>query len=99
MRMAPRLKSSRSKEFEMIRGTNSGFKKDRLPKSTAFAALAACALLAAGAFEFCLAAPSSPTNFASPHDASRALAPAVQRPDERAGRQILREEREIVSSD
>jgi len=83
----------------MIRGTNSGFKKDRLPKSTAFGALAACALLAAGSVELCLAAPSSQTTFASPDDASRALASAVQRHDERAVRQILGEESELVSSD
>jgi hypothetical protein len=83
----------------MIRGTNSGFKKDRLPKSTAFAALAACALLAAESVELCLAAPSSQTTFASPDDASRALASAVQRHDERAVRQILGAESELVSSD
>jgi len=83
----------------MIRRTNSVFEKHRRPTSTACAVLAACALFAAGSIEMCLAAPSSQTTFASPGDASRALASAVQRHDEQAVRQILGGGSEIISSD
>ena len=88
-----------SKEFEMIRGTKSGFEKHRLRRSTARAALAACALFAAGSVELCLAGASSQTSFASPGEASRALASAVQKHDERAVREILGGGSEIISSD
>jgi hypothetical protein len=88
-----------SKEFEMIRGMKSGFEKHRLPRSTARAALAACALFAAGSVEVCLAAAPSQTTFASPDDAGRALAAAVQKHDERAVMQILGGGSELVSSD
>jgi DUF2950 family protein len=89
----------RSKEFEMIRGMKSGFEKHRLRRSTARAALAACALFAAGSVDVCLAAASSQTTFASPGDASRALAAAVQKHDERAVMEILGGGSELVSSD
>jgi DUF2950 family protein len=97
--MAPESRSSRSKEFEMIRRTNIVFEKHRLPTSTACAVLAACALFAAGSVELCLAGPSSQTTFASPDDASHALASAVQRHDQQAVRQILGGMSEIISSD
>jgi hypothetical protein len=88
-----------SKEFEMIRGMKSGFEKHRLRRSTARAALAACALFAAGSVELCLAGASSQTSFASPGEASRALASAVQKHDERAVREILGGGSELISSD
>jgi hypothetical protein len=83
----------------MMRGTKHGFEKHRLPISTAGAALAACALLTAGAVELCVAAPSSQRTFASPDEASRALASAVQEHDEPAVREILGGGSELVSSD
>jgi hypothetical protein len=82
----------------MIRRTNSVFQKHRLPISTACAVLAACALFAAGSVELCLAAPSSQITFASPDDASHALASAVQRHDEPTARQILGGGSELISS-
>jgi hypothetical protein len=98
-----RITVKQPKEFEMIRGMNSGFEKHRVPRSTACAALAACALFAAGSVELCLAGPqagpSSQTTFASPGDASRALASAVQKHDERAVREILGGQSELISSD
>jgi hypothetical protein len=97
--MAPEQRSSRSKEFEMIRAMNSGFKKHRLPKASARAVFAACALFAAGSVELCLAGPSSQTTFASPDAASRALASAVQQHDENAVRDILGGGSELISSD
>jgi len=87
-----------SKEFEMIRGMKSGFEKHRVRRSTARVALAACALFAAGSVELCLAGASSQTSFASPGEASRALASAVQKHDERAVREILGGG-ELISSD
>ncbi|HWS61713.1 MAG TPA: DUF2950 family protein [Steroidobacteraceae bacterium] len=98
MRMAPEQRSSRSKEFEMIRAMKSGYEKHRLPKSTACAALAACVLFAAGSVELCLAGPSSQTTFASPDDASHALASAVQQHDERTVREILGGGSGLISS-
>jgi Protein of unknown function (DUF2950) len=83
----------------MIRGTKSGFKKHRLPKSATCAALAACALLAAGTVELCVAAASIQTTFASPDEAVRALASAVQEHDERAVRDILGGGSELLASD
>jgi len=83
----------------MIRGMKSGFEKHRLRRSTARAALAACALFAAGSVELCLAGASSQTSFASPGEASRALASAVQKHDERAVREILGGGSELISSD
>ena len=82
----------------MIRAMKSGFEKHRLSKSTARAALAACALFAAGSVEMCLAGPSSQTTFASADDASHALASAVQRHDERGVREILGGASGLVSS-
>ncbi|MGO9933114.1 MAG: DUF2950 family protein [Steroidobacteraceae bacterium] len=73
--------------------------KHRLPLSTAAAALAACALLAAGSVELCAAAPSSQPTFASPDDAGRALASAVQERDEQAVKEILGGGSELISSD
>ena len=90
---------NQSKEFQMIRGMESGFVKQRLPRSTACAALAACALFAAGSVESCLAGSSSQTTFASPDEASRALASAVQQHDEPAVRKILGGGSELISSD
>ena len=83
----------------MMRGMRNGFEKHRLPTSPAGAALAACALLAAGSVDLCLAAPSSQTTFASPDNASRALASAVQEHDEKAVRGILGGGSELISSD
>jgi hypothetical protein len=83
----------------MVPKTNGVFAKHRLATSTACAALAACALFAAGSVESCLAGASSQATFASPGDASRALASAVQRHDEQAVRQILGAESGIISSD
>jgi hypothetical protein len=97
--MAPYTTVKRSKEFEMFRGIKSGFEKHRQCRSTARAALAACALFAAGSVELCLAGASSQTTFASPDDASRALASAVQKHDERAVREILGGGRDLISSD
>jgi hypothetical protein len=84
----------------MILAMKSGFEKHRLRRSTARAALAACALFAAGSVELCLAGPaSSQTTFATPDDASRALASAVQKHDERAVREILGGGSELISAD
>jgi hypothetical protein len=96
--MAPEQRSRLSKEFEMIRAMKSGYEKHRLPKSTACAALAACVLFAAGSVELCLARPASQTTFASPDDASRALASAVQQHDDRAVREILGGGSGLISS-
>jgi len=82
----------------MIRAMKSGYEKHRLPKSTACAALAACVLFAAGSVELCLAGPSSQTTFASPDDASHALASAVQQHDERTVREILGGGSGLISS-
>jgi hypothetical protein len=81
-----------------MRGTNNAFENCRWPTSIRGAALAACALFAAGSVA-CLAGPSSLTTFASPDDASHALASAVQRHDERAVRDILGGGGELISSD
>lgn len=83
----------------MMCGMNTEFKKRRLPRTTARAALAACALFAAGSVELCLAAASSQKTFASPDDASRALASAVQEHDEHAVMEILGGGTELISSD
>jgi hypothetical protein len=83
----------------MIRGMKSGLVKHRPPRSTARAALAACALFATVSVEWCVAGPSSQTTFASPDEASRALASAVQQHDERAVREILGGGSELISSD
>src|SRR5271156_2083184 len=83
----------------MMYGMRNEFDKHRLPTSTVGAALAVCALLAAGSVQLCLAAPSTQPTFASPDDAGRALASAVQEHDERAVREILGGESELVSSD
>jgi Protein of unknown function (DUF2950) len=99
MRTASRTTVKRSKEFEMIGGMKSGFVTHRLARSAARAALAACALFAAGSVELCLAGSSSQTTFASPDEAGRALASAVERHDERAVAEILGGESGLISSD
>ena len=99
MRMAPGLRLDLSKEFEMTRGMKTRFEKHRLTKSTACASLAAFALFAAGSVELCLAGPSSQATFASPDDASHALASAVRQHDEQAVREILGGGTELISSD
>src|ERR1700685_342861 len=81
----------------MLYGMRNGFEKHRLPTSSA--ALAACALLAVGSVELCVAAPSNQPTFASPDDAGRALASAVQQRDEQAVRDILGGGSELLSSD
>jgi hypothetical protein len=83
----------------MIREMNSGYDQRHLPRRTAKAALAACAVLVAGSVKLCLAGPSSQTTFHSPDDASRALASAAQEHDERAVTEILGGGSEIISSD
>ena len=88
-----------------MRGTKNAFdnfglaRPIRLPISIGGPLLAACALLAVGSVEPCLAAPASQTAFASPDAASRALASAVQQHNERAVREILGGGNELVSSD
>jgi len=79
----------------MMRGTTKAFENRGWPTSIKGAVLAACALIAVGSV--CLAGPSSPTTFASPEAASRALASAVQQHDERAVREILGDD--LTSSD
>ena len=78
-----------------MRGTTKAFENRRGPTSMRGAALVACALIVVGSA--CLAGPSSPTTFASPEAASRALASAVQQHDERAVREILGDD--LISSD
>jgi len=78
-----------------MRGTTNGLENCRRPTSIWGASLAACAMFAAGSV--CLAGPSGQTTFASPESASRALASAVQRHDERAVSDILGSE--LTSSD
>jgi hypothetical protein len=87
----------RSKEHQMLYAMRNEFKKHRLPKSTAGAALAICALLA-GSADFCLAASSIQPTFASADDAGRALVSAVQKHDERTVRAILGGGSELISS-
>ena len=99
MRMAPGQRLTQSMEIAMMLGTRNAFENLRLPISIGGAVLAACALFAVGSVEPCLAAPSSQTAFASPKDASQALASAVQQHDERAVREILGGQSEIISSD
>jgi hypothetical protein len=81
----------------MIYGMRNGFEKHRLPRSTAGAALAMCALLAA-TVDLCLAAPSGQPTFASADDAGQALVSALQKHDERAVRMILGGGSELISS-
>jgi hypothetical protein len=89
----------------MARGTKNAFDNFclpttiRLPISIGGALLTACALFAVGSVEPCMSAPSSQTAFATPDDASRALASAVQQHDERAVRDILGGGSELMSSD
>ena len=83
----------------MMRRMKHAFDNFGLPESIRGALLAACALLAVGSVGRCLAAPSSPTAFASPEEASRALASAVQQHDERLVRAILGGGTELISSD
>jgi hypothetical protein len=82
----------------MICGMRNGFEKQRLPKSSSGAALAICALLAAGSVDLCLAAPSGQPTFASADDAGRALVSAVQKHDERTVKAILGGGSELISS-
>jgi Protein of unknown function (DUF2950) len=97
--MAPGQRLRQSKEIAMMRGTRNAFENLRLPISIGGALLAACALLAAGYVEPCLAAPSRQTTFASPDDAGRALASAVQQRDEKVVRDILGGGSGLISSD
>jgi DUF2950 family protein len=89
----------------MMRDTKNAFdnfrlaRSIRLPRSIGGAMLAVCVLLAVESVEPCLSAPSSQTAFASPDDASRALASAVQRHDERAVKEMLGGGSELISSD
>jgi Protein of unknown function (DUF2950) len=99
MKMTPGLQSSRSKEFEIMRDTKSGFEKRHLPNATASAALVASALLLAVSVKPCLAGASGQTTFPSPGDASRALVSAVQEHDERAVEKILGAGSDLISSD
>jgi Protein of unknown function (DUF2950) len=99
MKMTLALQSSQSKEFEMMRGMNSGFDQRHVSRPTARAALVACALLMAGSVKLCLAGPSIQTTFPSPDDASRALVSAAQEHDERAVTEILGGGSELVGSD
>jgi hypothetical protein len=99
MKMTPGLLSSRSKEFNIMRDTKSGFEERHLPKATASAALVASALLLAVSVKPCLAGASGQTTFPSPDDASRALVSAVQEHDERAVGKILGAGRDLISSD
>jgi hypothetical protein len=98
MSMAPGQRLGQSKEIAMIRGNNKALENPRLPISVRGAALAACALLAVGSVELCLAAPSSQTAFASPDGASRALASAVQRHDSDAVKEILGGTNDLIGS-
>jgi hypothetical protein len=99
MKMTPGLLSSRSKEFNIMRDTKSGFEERHLPKATASAALVASALLLAVSVKPCLAGASGQTTFPSPDDASRALVSAVQEHDERAVGKILGAGSDLISSD
>lgn len=99
MKMAPGLLSSRSKEFEIMRDTKSGFEKRHLPKAAASAALVASALFLAVSVKPCLAGASGQTTFPSPDDASRALVSAVREHDERAVGKILGAGSDLISSD
>jgi hypothetical protein len=62
-------------------------------------ALVLCSLLTIGFVKLCLAGPSRQETFPSPDEASRALASAVQRHDERAVTTILGGGSKIISSD
>jgi Protein of unknown function (DUF2950) len=99
MRKAPGQRLSQSKEIAMMRGTKNAFENLRLPISIGGAVLAASALLAAGSVELCMAAPPTQTTFASPGEAGRALASAVQQHDEAAVREILGGGSALISSD
>jgi hypothetical protein len=99
MKLMLRLRLSRSKELEIMRGMKSGFDQRHVRRPTARAALVACALLVAGSIKLCLAGPSIQTTFPSPDDASRALVSAAQEHDERVVAEILGGESELISSD
>jgi hypothetical protein len=104
MKMTPGRQLGQTKEIAIMHGTKNAFdnlglpRSFRLPMPIAGALLAAFALLAAASVEPCLAAPSSQIAFASADNASRALASAVQRHDERAVREILGGGSELISS-
>jgi len=98
MNMAPGQRLSQPEEFAMMRATTYVFEGLRLPISIRGAALAACALLAVGSADLCVAAASGQTTFASPDAASQALAAAVERHDERAVRDILGGTNDLISS-
>jgi Protein of unknown function (DUF2950) len=82
----------------MMYGMRNWFEKHRVTASTAGAAFAICAVLAAGSVK-CLAATSGQPAYASAEDAGRALASAVQSHDERAVKEILGGGSELISSD
>ena len=82
----------------MTYATKCGFEKRSLRRSTAGAALAVAALLAAASVKPCLAGPGQ-TGFSSPDDASRALVSAAQEHDERAVMKVLGGGSELIRSD
>src|SRR5271154_1078400 len=94
MKMTPGQGLGRSTEFTMKREIISASKRYHVIG----AVLATCALLAAGSIELHAVASSSQLTFASPDDASRALASAVQQRDDQAVRAILGGGSELVSS-
>jgi hypothetical protein len=80
----------------MMRDMKNTFERCHLPGPGA--ALVACALLAAGFVQPCLAGPGAQTTFASPDDASRALVDALQGHNERTVTDILGGGSELISS-
>lgn len=80
----------------MMSNMKNAFKRRHLPG--AGAALVACALLAAGSVQPCLAGPGAQKTFASADDASRALVDALQGHNERAVAEILGGGRELTGS-
>ncbi|MGD0493803.1 MAG: DUF2950 family protein [Steroidobacteraceae bacterium] len=91
-----RSHSSRSRGLEMVHTTKCGIEARH---SAASAALAICALLAAGSAKPSLAGPSSQTTFPSPNDAGQALVSAVKQHDEGTVTKILGGGSELIASD
>jgi hypothetical protein len=89
MKMTLSLRSFQSKEDEAMYPTLPKFEGRPLFKPTLSVALALCALLGAGSAQRCFAGSSSQAAFASPEEAGRALASAIQEHDERAMTNIL----------
>jgi hypothetical protein len=90
------FRSSQLQGIEMVHATKCGIEERH---SVASAALAICALLAAGSAKPCLAGPSSQATFPSPNDASQALVSAVKQHDEQAVTKILGGGSELTASD